>query len=120
MSENPSTLPDMVAHLLLDDPQEWAAFGRLRGSVGSRGQDAVAAQTTFGVPAQASPDAVWESNVVLEGMHCTACALTIEDALRAVPGVEQVDVSAATHRARVVWRPSQVLPSQWMAAVTAL
>jgi Cu2+-exporting ATPase len=117
MSENPSSLPDMVAHLLLDDPQEWAAFGRLRGSVGSRGQDAVAAQTTFGVPAQTSHDAVWESNVVLEGMHCTACALTIEDALRAVPGVEQVDVSAATHRARVVWRPSQVLPSQWMAAV---
>ena len=55
--------------------------------------------------------------MVLEGMHCAACALTIEDALKAVPGVQQADVSAATRRARVVWNPTKVLPSQWMAAV---
>jgi Cu2+-exporting ATPase len=55
--------------------------------------------------------------VVLEGMHCAACALTIEDALRSVPGVLQADVSAATRRARVVWQSSQVQPSQWMDAV---
>ncbi len=54
---------------------------------------------------------------MLEGMHCAACALTIEDALRAVPGVLQADVSAATRRARVVWRPDHVQPSQWMQAV---
>ncbi|MNZ95495.1 Copper-exporting P-type ATPase A [compost metagenome] len=50
-------------------------------------------------------------------MHCAACALTIEDALRSVPGVERAEVSAATQRARVVWKPAQVLPSQWMGAV---
>lgn len=55
--------------------------------------------------------------MVLEGMHCAACALTIEEALRAIPGVESADVSAATHRARVVWNPAMVLPSQWMAQV---
>jgi Cu2+-exporting ATPase len=55
--------------------------------------------------------------VVLEGMHCAACALTIEDALRSVPGVLQADVSSATRRARVVWQPQQVRPSQWMEAV---
>ncbi|MDD2547183.1 MAG: cation-translocating P-type ATPase [Burkholderiaceae bacterium] len=60
---------------------------------------------------------LWDSQVVLEGMHCAACALTIEDALRAVPGVLQAEVSAATRRARVVWNPQTVLPSQWMAAV---
>lgn len=86
---------------LLDDPQEWGSFGRPAGEVP---QD----------PAQAT---VWDSQVVLEGMHCAACALTIEETLRAVPGVERVEVSAATRRARVVWRPSQVRPSQWMAAV---
>jgi Cu2+-exporting ATPase len=37
--------------------------------------------------------------------------------LRQVPGVSDVDVSAATRRARVVWNPAQVLPSQWMEAV---
>ena len=50
-------------------------------------------------------------------MHCAACALTIEDALRAVPGVEQVDVSAATQRARVVWNAGAARPSEWFDAV---
>lgn len=84
--------------MLLDDPQEWASFGRPSGQAG------VAAD-------------MWESHVVVEGMHCAACALTIEDALRAVPGVERAEVSAATQRARVVWQAGQVLPSQWLAAV---
>ncbi|MBS0293581.1 MAG: cation-translocating P-type ATPase [Proteobacteria bacterium] len=92
--------PDAVA--LLDDPQEWSAFGRPCGA------------STDGAT---QPDVQWESHVVLDGMHCAACALTIEDALRQVPGVSEVDVSAATHRARVVWSPGRVLPSQWMAAV---
>ncbi|MFN4120589.1 heavy metal translocating P-type ATPase [Acidovorax sp.] len=85
--------------LLLDDPQEWSAFGRPC------------------TPGADLANSAWDSQVVLEGMHCAACALTIEDALRAVPGVQQAEVSAATRRARVVWQPGQVLPSQWMAAV---
>lgn len=88
---------------LLDDPHEWSAFGR---PVAPAGQ----------APADAASSA-WDSQVVLEGMHCAACALTIEDALRSVPGVLQADVSAATRRARVVWLPSQVQPSQWIEAV---
>ena len=79
---------------LLDDPEEWSAFGRELPSTGT-----------------------WESFVVLDGMHCAACALSIEDALKQVPGVLEADVSAATHRARVVWNPARVLPSQWMASV---
>ena len=50
-------------------------------------------------------------------MHCATCALTIESALRRVTGVTDVDVSAATCRARVVWHPGQVRPSEWMRAV---
>ncbi|MBO1008407.1 cation-translocating P-type ATPase [Acidovorax sp. SD340] len=74
----------------------------------------------MGPTGQAAEDpasCAWDSQVVLDGMHCAACALTIEDALRSVPGVLQADVSAATRRARVVWQPSQVQPSQWMDAV---
>ena len=92
--------PDEVA--LLDDPQEWSAFGK------------PCASTPAGADAQAGP---WESHVVLDGMHCAACALTIEEALRRVPGVAEADVSAATRRARVVWDPRRVRPSQWMGAV---
>ncbi|WP_343592968.1 cation-translocating P-type ATPase [Paracidovorax wautersii] len=90
----PAQAPE--AAVLIDDPQEWQAFSR-----------------PVGVP----EDACWESHVVLEGMHCAACALAIEAALRSVPGVAQADVSAAAQRARVVWQAGQVRPSQWMAAV---
>lgn len=49
---------------MLDDPHEWAAFSR--------------------------PDAAgvncWESNLLIEGMHRAACALSIEEALMRVPG----------------------------------
>ena len=79
---------------LLDDPQEWSAFSR---------------------PLAQQPGC-WESSVVFEGMHCAACALTLEDALRQVPGVLSVQVSAASHRGRIVWSDQAVKPSGWMQA----
>ncbi|MBU0893373.1 MAG: cation-translocating P-type ATPase [Gammaproteobacteria bacterium] len=99
--------------LLLDDPQEWLAFGRPCTSAGSP----LAAAAADASPPADPASQFWDSQVVLEGMHCAACALTIEDALRAVPGVLQADVSAATRRARVVWNPGQVRPSAWIEAV---
>jgi Cu2+-exporting ATPase len=80
---------------LLDDEQEWTAFSRPVAQQAGR----------------------WESNVLIEGMHCAACALTIEDALRGVPGVRDVEVSSGSHRARVVWESHEVAPSGWMKAV---
>lgn len=80
---------------LLDDEGEWSAFSR---------------------PVRNS-DGQWESSLVIEGMHCAACALTVEDALKAVPGVISADVSSGSQRARVVWSAAQVLPSRWLQAV---
>ena len=84
---------------MLDDPDEWSEFSRR--------------------PADDASGHAWESNVAIEGMHCAACALTIEDALRSVPGVHDAQVSPGSHRARVVWQDDQVKPSQWMRAVQA-
>ncbi len=82
---------------MLDDPQEWSAFSR---------------------PAPADANGVcWESNLLIEGMHCAACSVTVEDALRALPGVLSADVSAGSHRARIVWSSSAVAPSGLMHAV---
>ena len=80
---------------LLDEEQEWTAFSR---------------------PVAQQPGC-WESNVLIEGMHCAACALTIEEALQNVPGVRNVEVSAGSHRAKVVWESQAVSPSGWMQAV---
>lgn len=116
---SPALQPDSVTNPLpmqrvelLDDPQEWLAFGRPCTPAGTPLAGS-AADSASADPASTA----WDSQVVLEGMHCAACALTIEDALRAVPGVVQADVSAATRRARVVWQPGRVVPSQWMEAV---
>ena len=89
--------PDAFADRLrlLDEPQEWMAFSR----------------------PEAKRARCWESNILIEGMHCAACALTLEDVLLGVPGVLTAEVSAGSHRARVVWSADAVRPSDWMHAV---
>jgi copper chaperone CopZ len=81
--------------VLLDQKQEWSDFSQ---------------------QSQQNPQ-VWTSSVVFEGMYCTACAINIEDALLAVPGVVSAQISAASHRGRVVWSSDTTKPSQWMKAV---
>lgn len=66
---------------------------------------------------EAAADPVWQSQVVIEGMSCGACALNVESALRAVPGVRSAHVNGATHRAHVVWSAAEVTPSQWFTAI---
>jgi len=80
---------------LLDQEQEWSDFSQ---------------------SSQANPT-VWTSSVVFEGMHCTACAINIEEAMLAVPGVISAQISAASHRGRIVWSSDTTRPSQWMQAV---
>ena len=82
------------AYALLDDPQSWPAFSL-----------PTVAHTT------------WQSQVVVQGMHCAACALNVEAALSAVPGVKDVVVNGATHRAQITWSATEVKPSQWLEAL---
>src|SRR6187551_332434 len=79
----------------LDEPTEWEGFSR---PVSER-------------------EGWWESYLAIEGMHCAACALTVEDALRNLPGVEAVRVNGVTATARLQWRPQVTRPSAWMAAL---
>jgi Cu2+-exporting ATPase len=80
---------------VLDEPGEWEAFGRR----------------------VAGRDGLWESYLAIEGMHCAACTLTVEQALGEVPGVESVQVNGASGTARLVWAPQLGLPSAWLAAL---
>ena len=63
---------------------------------------------------------VHQSFVVVRGMHCAACALTLETALCNVVGVLAAQVSAASSRASITWSASQTTPSVWMNAGLAL
>jgi P-type Cu2+ transporter len=87
---------------LFDSSEEWALF--------SRACDEPSA------PAQQ----LWESQLVVQGMHCAACSLTLEQSLLAIPGVLTARVSAASERASIVWSAAQTRPSQWMSAPLAL
>ena len=59
---------------------------------------------------------VFQSFVTVSGMHCAACALTLEAALTRVKGVLAVQVSAASARASVTWSAAQTRPSSWLGA----
>ena len=59
---------------------------------------------------------VFQSFVAVSGMHCAACALTLEAALTRVKGVLAVQVSAASARASVTWSAAQTRPSSWLGA----
>ena len=61
---------------------------------------------------------LYASQVLIDGMHCSACALNVERAVRAVPGVRSVQVNAASHRARVVWDLNVVHPANWFEAIS--
>ena len=60
---------------------------------------------------------VGRSHLRLGGIWCAACATTIEEALRAVPGVREARANAAAERATVVWDPAQTKVSRLLAAV---
>ncbi|MGE0498605.1 MAG: heavy metal translocating P-type ATPase [Ramlibacter sp.] len=95
----PGPVPaDATLAAVLDDHSDWAAFSRPCAGPG------------------AAPGAQ-ESLVAVQGMHCAACSLTVEQALKAVPGVLDAGVNAASHMARVVWSPARTRPSAWFAAL---
>ena len=101
VSPQPAFAPaaDDARWQLLDDPIEWLEFGH---------------------PAEGdSSTGLWTSQVVVQGMHCAACALTVEAALRKMPGVIEAQVNAASQRARVVWSATATRPSRWFEASAA-
>ena len=94
---------DGINHLeVFDAPEEWAVFSQSRGESEGRPAD------------------IWESQVQVQGMHCAACSLTLENLLLSVNGVLAVQVSAASRRATVAWSSTLTRPSQWLAAPLAV
>ena len=80
---------------LYDEPEAWAAFSQTENN-----QDV-------------------QSFVVVRGMHCATCALTLESALQQVKGVLAVQVSAASQSASITWSVARTKPSIWMNAALA-
>ena len=93
LSPRPGSLPinanlklsDIDRLAVLDDPAEWRLFSQPHDDESS------------------AAAGLWESQVMVQGMHCAACALALERALLGLPGVVATQVSSASGRASVVW-----------------
>jgi P-type Cu2+ transporter len=95
-SHSANNLADANDCVALDEPAEWAGFSQKYDE----------------------KNHAWESRLAIEGIHCAACAINIEKALKAVPGVLSVDVNATSGRARLVWSADITKPSDWLRAVS--
>jgi Cu2+-exporting ATPase len=82
--------------LAVDDPIEWASFGREAVEAGAK---------------------TWESFIAVDNMVCAACAISVEGALLSVRGVQSASVNATAGKARVVWHADETKPSTWLNAV---
>lgn len=58
-----------------------------------------------------------ETTLRLGGLRCAACVGLIEAQLAGLPGVERVQASAASERAKVRWDPALTRPEAWQAAL---
>ena len=97
-------------------PGREAVFGAHRGPLSVTDNFAVlddpVEQRDFTEYAEVDGRPLAESVLMVQGMYCAACADTVECALQDVPGVEKVQVHAATRRLTVRWDPSRVRMSQ--------
>ena len=63
---------------------------------------------------------LYDVELLLEGIRCTACVWLVEQTLVRVSGVEKVEVNYANRRARVRWNPAVSSFSKVLAAVRAI
>ncbi len=61
-----------------------------------------------------------EASLILEGITCPACIWLNERHLMQLPGVAQVSVNYASHRARVRWDDNQIKLSQILAEISQI
>ncbi|MEY3955465.1 MAG: hypothetical protein RL229_865 [Pseudomonadota bacterium] len=79
----------------LDDIKEWSRFSQSIDKENAR----------------------WESHIVIEGMHCAACAFKVENALKPLSGVDEVSVNATSGHAKVIWQSNLITPSLWVTSI---
>ena len=65
-------------------------------------------------------DSCREAALILEGITCAACIWLNEQHLARLPGVLDVQINYATHRARIRWDDSRVRLSEILQAVRAI
>ena len=81
-----------------------------------RSLDDASEQSEFTIPVESVSGTLCESRLVVQGMHCAACADAVEAAILRQPGVVGAQVNAATRRVTVTWDRDQTQASTWAQA----
>ncbi|MGD8427319.1 MAG: heavy metal translocating P-type ATPase [Balneolaceae bacterium] len=63
------------------------------------------------------PDNKEKRTLKIAGMHCASCVASVENALKAIDGVEKVSVNLATESAQLTFEPGKVRFSDFVTAV---
>ncbi len=58
------------------------------------------------------------ATVSIGGMHCPACSARVVKALKALPGVQEAEVSLETKEAKVTYLSGKITPELLQQAVT--
>lgn len=66
------------------------------------------------------PKGLQHARLEIQGMHCAGCVARVEQQLRAVPGVQEVQISLVSGQAAVSWDASKSSSEALTAAVNAL
>ncbi len=59
-------------------------------------------------PAGQDPQALWQIDFLVPGMHCASCIQTLERGLGKLEGVDTARANLSLKRVRVVWQPAKI------------
>ena len=58
------------------------------------------------------------ASLTIGGMHCPACAARVVKALKALPGVQEAEVSLETTQAKITYVAGEITPELLQQAIT--
>ncbi len=58
------------------------------------------------------------ATLTIGGMHCPACSDRVVKALKAIPGIQEAEVSLDTRQAKVTYTSGQITPELLQQAIT--
>ncbi|MDH3646772.1 MAG: cation-translocating P-type ATPase [Gammaproteobacteria bacterium] len=61
-----------------------------------------------------------EVTLMVDGIHCASCSMTIEKGLSGIEGVKEIHVNPSTHHANLSWDPTRVPLSRLMQSIADL
>jgi len=67
-----------------------------------------------------TPEGFHQINLIIEGIHCSACVWLNEKVLHKTPGIIEAEINYTTHKAKVVWDPHEIKLSRIFRTIASI